>query len=412
MTIQAFLLAFGCGALVALSTRHLIDSEPDTPCSGAQPAASRAVDWHAVSATGLSPVAAPGPLAARLALLKQLVADMAVDVAPTLYEGVVAIPGHRMALGAPGASYWSSFAKAHADAHVKEAIISVLGGGRCNLGARRAVAVDLGANVGQFSLFMRAMGCRVIAVEPQPAMNLVHKASLALNGWLDDATVTLHEMATSSAPGSIKLTKLWSRSLVEAEEQWDRDLWAPSHQGIRQSKRRLLELIKEGYDEIARPLEPFVVIFIFFGVPACVMATDFCQESSQVKENGNFATHITVGKCDVVCELILAFRSMATVAVYFYPREHRTEVYHVRVMWRRLRARVSGWFRLGTSRRGSGVTFRGIMLEEVQMINAIGDECDDCKVDDDGDGDSRVARSTVPYQLMDTDDGAIASKNM
>ena len=76
------------------------------------------------------------------------------------------------------------------------------------------------------------------------------------------------------------LTARWSVSLADAEKQWDRDLWAPSQQGIRQSKRRLLELIKEGYDELARPLEPFVAIFIFFGIPACVMATDFCKENS------------------------------------------------------------------------------------------------------------------------------------
>jgi len=166
-----------------------------------------------------------------------------------------------------------------------------------------------------------------------------------------------------------RLIQGWRVNLSEAEDQWNRDLCATDLQGVRKTKRRFLELTKETYDELFRPLEPFVAVFIVFGVPACVMATDYCHERSQVSTpfEGQ-AQVIKVGKCDAVCELILSFQSAATVAVYFYSREHRNEVYHIRTLWRRLGARVTSWFLSSNRRHASGVRFRGLMLEEVKMI--------------------------------------------
>jgi hypothetical protein len=43
--------------------------------------------------------------------------------------------------------------------------------------------------------------------------------------------------------------------------------------------------------------------------------------------------------CDVWCELVLSFRSIATVAVYFYPRARREEVYDLLRILRLLRPR-------------------------------------------------------------------------
>jgi hypothetical protein len=200
-----------------------------------------------------------------------------------------------------------------------------------------------------------------------------------------------------------RLTKRWLVTLSEAEEQWDRDLCASDLQGVRKTKRRFLELTKEIYDELFRPLEPFVAVFIVFGVPACVMATEYCNDHSQAStdETNGF---INVGKCDVVCELILSFRSLATVAVYFYSREHRNEVYHVRTLWRRLRARVAGWFQSSDQRYSTGVRFRGLMLEEVKMIPRRDEDEDDihaCDVN----GDGSTTGATVPYKLMDDEEG-------
>jgi hypothetical protein len=195
-----------------------------------------------------------------------------------------------------------------------------------------------------------------------------------------------------------RLTKRWLVTLSEAEEQWDRDLCASDLQGVRKTKRRFLELTKEIYDELFRPLEPFVAVFIVFGVPACVMATEYCNDHSQVSTDVSTG-FIYVGKCDVVCELILSFRSIATVAVYFYSREHRTEVYHVRTLWRRLRARVTGWFQSSDQRNSGGVRFRGLMLEEVKMIPRR-DEDEGHVYASDVDADSRTTGATIPYKLM------------
>jgi len=186
-----------------------------------------------------------------------------------------------------------------------------------------------------------------------------------------------------------QLTKKWLLALSEAEEQWDRDLCASDLQGVRKTKRRFLELTKKIYDELFRPLEPFVAVFIVFGIPACVMATEYCNDHSQVNTQDVVGRIITVGKCDVMCELILSLRSLATVAVYFYSREHRNEVYHVRTLWRRLRARVTGWFQSGDRRNSTGVRFRSLMLEEVKMISRRDEDEDESDIhagDVDGDG--------------------------
>jgi hypothetical protein len=200
-----------------------------------------------------------------------------------------------------------------------------------------------------------------------------------------------------------RLTKSWLLTLSEAEEQWNRELWASDQQGERQTKRRFLELTKESYDELFRPLEPFVAVFIAFGIPACVMATNYCHGRSGVSTDGSLTTgtvrdEISVGKCDVVCELILSFRSIATVAVFFYSREHRSEIYHFRTMLRRLQARIKGWFQSSNSRHSSGVRFRGPFLEEVHLIPRADDD-DAAQIGKADDTDTTGA--TVPYTLMD-----------
>ena len=138
--------------------------------------------------------------------------------------GKCALPG--------GESFCEDYRKGVADRHVLQAIGTVLMG-RCHPDQTNATSAttasstaasvatkkerplvwDLGSNVGQFSLFMRAMGCRVVAVEPQPAMNWFHRASRHVNGWdsstSKDGAHVIIPMAVSDIPGNITLTKLW-----------------------------------------------------------------------------------------------------------------------------------------------------------------------------------------------------------
>ena len=136
----------------------------------------------------------------------------------------------RCALPADGA-FCALYRNGTADPHVLQTVMTVLpercgsGGGNSryddrNDGGgtsapppppppRRPLVFDFGANVGQYTLMMRALGCQVVAVEPQPAMNWFHRASLVANGWESDGSVTLHEKAVSDVPGEMELTKLW-----------------------------------------------------------------------------------------------------------------------------------------------------------------------------------------------------------
>ena len=156
----------------------------------------------------------------------------------------------------------------------------------------------------------------------------------------------------------------------------------------------------ESYDELFRPLEPFVAVFIAFGIPACVMTTDYCRERSKYTSvNDDGVDTMSIGTCDLTCELILSFRSVATVAVFFYSRENRSDFYNLRTLWTRLRARVAGWFLPSERKRSNHVRFRGIMLEEVYMIPRSDDS------DDDAGGVGGATGATVPYELMN--DGEI-----
>jgi hypothetical protein len=77
-----------------------------------------------------------------------------------------------------------------------------------------------------------------------------------------------------------RLSSAWRQMRIDAEADWDRDLWAQGSEGERQMKKRLLDMVKDGFEEVARPLEPFVAVFVLWGVPAMMMATDFCQYQS------------------------------------------------------------------------------------------------------------------------------------
>lgn len=74
-----------------------------------------------------------------------------------------------------------------------------------------------------------------------------------------------------------RLTALWQQTCIEADES--NKLYG-TPKGERYTKGKLLSLVKCSYDEVARPLEPYVAVFAFFGIPAIIMATDFCQARS------------------------------------------------------------------------------------------------------------------------------------
>eukprot|EP00041_Stephanoeca_diplocostata_P007209 m.100236 g.100236 ORF g.100236 m.100236 type:complete len:223 (+) comp16780_c3_seq3:2-670(+) len=126
------------------------------------------------------------------------------------------------------------------------------------------------------------------------------------------------------------LLRTWATEHAAAAAVWSRDLWAVSDQVQVQRQERVLVLRREAFDAIARPLEPYVAVFVVFGIPAVVISTDFCQRIS-AHEN-EF--------CQMPCEMVLALRSTATGLVYFWQREHRQQLWHGGELWSRLRRRM------------------------------------------------------------------------
>eukprot|EP00035_Acanthoeca_spectabilis_P035896 m.36717 g.36717 ORF g.36717 m.36717 type:complete len:892 (-) comp7607_c0_seq1:99-2774(-) len=167
-----------------------------------------------------------------------------------------------------------------------------------------------------------------------------------------------------------QLRATWRGQLAEATRQWDRDLWDVANLGERRNKELLLNMVRRGFDELATPLEGYVVIFLVFGAAAAVMASDYCFEhsaaTSTATDGGISSYTVGYGTCNVACELVLSFRSLSTILLYLSWRENRRELFDLRTLGRRLWARVTAalcW----PSRHGK-VKFREIMLEEVHTF--------------------------------------------
>ena len=79
--------------------------------------------------------------------------------------------------------------------------------GRCRPGNPRAspLTADVAANAGKISVALRAMGCRVLSVEPQPDMVDLIQQSLAVNGWRDDDTARVHQVAVGNRRGTMTI---------------------------------------------------------------------------------------------------------------------------------------------------------------------------------------------------------------
>eukprot|EP00035_Acanthoeca_spectabilis_P028292 m.469958 g.469958 ORF g.469958 m.469958 type:complete len:813 (+) comp29261_c0_seq1:117-2555(+) len=164
-----------------------------------------------------------------------------------------------------------------------------------------------------------------------------------------------------------RLVSKWKTAERAAQAQWDRDLWSSDDAGARLIKQRVLDLMRKGYDDVAKPLEPYIAVFVAFGVPAVVMATDYCRDNSSAnapRASGSSDSSSTVayGTCDVWCELVLSFRSLATVAVYLSWPEHRQALLAPVTLFRKLSRRTNR----GSRRRK--VTFSSTNYLEESLI--------------------------------------------
>ena len=137
--------------------------------------------------------------------------------------------------------------------------------------------------------------------------------------------------------------------VVAASEAQARDVWAGTRRSGWEAKHRLLEAHRNAFNEVAKPLEPYIAVFVLFAAPAFVMSTTFCTNHSGAIATGGtgsvssagVSTDFTFETCDVWCEFVLAFRSLAVVAVYLVSRERRAELVAVRSTCRKLSVRAA-----------------------------------------------------------------------
>ena len=110
---------------------------------------------------------------------------------------------HHKGHGTPCDGFWAG----KSDPHVSQALYSVLHDG-CR---QNEYALDLGSNVGVFTLQIRSYGCRVVAVEPQEDLVNMTIASLKGNSWWYDGTVTLYHGGIGPSGDIIKVSgpPLW-----------------------------------------------------------------------------------------------------------------------------------------------------------------------------------------------------------
>jgi hypothetical protein len=127
------------------------------------------------------------------------------------------------------------------------------------------------------------------------------------------------------------------------------DEWGETRRSVWEARQHLLKARKQAFNEVAKPLEPYIAVFLLFAAPAFVMSTRFCQTHSDASATGGQSvgnvgdgesTNFSYGTCDVWCEFVLAFRSLSAVAVYLAPSERRAEIVAVRSTWRKLCTRV------------------------------------------------------------------------
>lgn len=76
------------------------------------------------------------------------------------------------------------------------------------------------------------------------------------------------------------------------------DEWASTRKSLWASQWELTAIQKDAYAEVARPLEPFVIVFILFGVPATVMASDKCRDLSGANANAEVTGY---RNADITC---------------------------------------------------------------------------------------------------------------
>jgi len=160
----------------------------------------------------------------------------------------------------------------------------------------------------------------------------------------------------------------WKNSYAIAEKQWSRDYWDESDKPQLELKQKLMVVQQRNFEDVGKPLERYVWVFIMFSPPAVVLALPYCAEHTNL-----FQT------CQAPTEMVLGFRSFMICVVYFMDSECRSQLYNWRKLRYKLAQRMCG---SGGGRSRSVVTW----AEHQDQIKII--DSNDYNDDDDDDTDN------------------------
>ena len=153
-----------------------------------------------------------------------------------------------------------------------------------------------------------------------------------------------------------------------------------------------------------------IAVFVVFSVPAIIMATDYCAKNEDT-------AHRSADQypCDILSQMVLSMRSLATAMIYFRHRDRRCELLDFGVLyrkvWHRLRADVR-WCTGAATGDGYRLQFNSEpdVLEFSPYDSVAGssvgsvDSSGPLHSTHDSDDDGQDEDAGMPYQLMDNDD--------
>lgn len=202
--------------------------------------------------------------------------------------------------------------------------------------------------------------------------------------------------------------------LLEAIEHAERDYEKVSENAIFDRgiglKSKLLEVQRQAYEEVAAPLEPYILVFIAFGIPQVISATSWCIHNSEEDEAGFSVRDVP---CEHYTDLVLSLRSLALVIVFFSNQENRFMVGKIPMLLFRVLGRLCcctpmigtrrtvRFSSLSLSSRKTSISSerRSVLHSADRDVMVMGPEALATLIT--LDDDASLADSDVPYTLME-----------
>lgn len=133
------------------------------------------------------------------------------------------------------------------------------------------------------------------------------------------------------------------------------------------TRGKLLELKRRGYQEVVQPLEAFIIVIFLFAMPQIVGVTESCKRHTTTEFHKGEVGEEADLPCETVADFVLAFRAIAIAMVYLLPdpkiRGEALGILHLcSKAWRRF-----------TGKKGGGVHFPGNEVDGIALVQTDGD---------------------------------------